>query len=263
MLASKAGVESLLEALEVRFLANRGDNLYFGLLTDFADAPAATMPEDDGLLALARHGIEELNQKYHGASCDPFFLFQRPRVWESRDKIWMGYERKRGKLAALNALLRPPLGLEEKNVFTQVVGDTSVLPGIKYVITLDTDTQLPREAAWQCVGTMAHPLNRARYNAEQTARVRRLRNPAAARRTQFARSQSLQLRPHVRRRSRHRSLHARRLRRLSRRLRRRLLHRQRHLRRRRLRAIPQRTLPGKPHPQPRSCSKAATPAPDS
>ena len=167
MLSSQAGLESLLEALEVRFLANRGENLYFGLLTDFADAPAATMPEDDGLLALARRGIEELNLKYHGASGDPFYLFQRPRVWETRDKIWMGYERKRGKLAALNALLRPPLGLEEKNVFALVVGDTSVLPGVKYVITLDTDTQLPREAAWQCVGTMAHPLNRARFNAER------------------------------------------------------------------------------------------------
>jgi len=167
MLSSTDGLESLLEALEVRFLANRGDNLYFGLLTDFADAPAATMPEDDGLLALAQSGIEDLNLKYRGASPAPFFLFQRPRVWESRDKIWMGYERKRGKLAALNSLLRPPLGLEEKNVFTLVVGDTSVLPGVKYVITLDTDTQLPREAAWQCVGTMAHPLNRARYNAER------------------------------------------------------------------------------------------------
>jgi cyclic beta-1,2-glucan synthetase len=167
MLSSQAGLASLLEALEVRFLANRGDNLYFGLLTDFADAPAATMPEDAGLLAAAEYGIAELNQKYCSPSPDPFFLFHRPRVWESRDKIWMGYERKRGKLAALNALLRPPLGLEEKNVFTSVVGDSSVLPSIKYVITLDTDTQLPREAAWQCVGTMDHPLNRARYNPER------------------------------------------------------------------------------------------------
>ncbi len=167
MLSSKAGLESLLEALEVRFLANRGDHLYFGLLTDFADAPAATMPEDDGLLTLAQSGIAALNLKYHGASCDPFFLFQRPRVWEARDKIWMGYERKRGKLAALNALLRPSHDFTEHNGFLSVIGDTSVLPAIKYVITLDTDTQLPREAAWQCVGTMAHPLNRARYNQQQ------------------------------------------------------------------------------------------------
>jgi cyclic beta-1,2-glucan synthetase len=104
------------------------------------DVAAAAMPEDAGLLAAAEYGIAELNQKYRSPSPDPFFLFHRPRVWESRDKIWMGYERKRGKLAALNALLRPPLGLEEKNVFTSVVGDSSVLPSIKYVITLDTDT---------------------------------------------------------------------------------------------------------------------------
>ncbi len=167
MLASQAGVDSLLEALEVRFLANRGEHLYFGLLTDFTDAPAATMPEDDGLLALARRGIEELNQKYRGPNPDPFFLFQRPRLWDTRDKIWMGYERKRGKLAALNSLLRPADQFSEKNVFMLIVGETTLLPAIKYVITLDTDTQLPREAAWQCVGTMAHPLNRARYNHQQ------------------------------------------------------------------------------------------------
>ena len=165
MLTGADSLESLMEALEVRFLANRGDNLHFGLLTDFGDAPEQVRPEDDTLLELARRGIEDLNRKYLSDRRDPFFLFHRPRTWNPAEKIWMGYERKRGKLAALNALLRGwRTDLAGKNGFAPIVGDVSVLPGVKYVITLDTDTQLPREAAWQCVGTMAHPLNRPRYN---------------------------------------------------------------------------------------------------
>jgi len=159
MLTSAEGLASLVEALEVRFLANRGDNLYFGLLTDFADAPAETTPQDQPLLELACRSIEELNRQY-GSDTGPFFLFHRARTWNSRDKMWMGYERKRGKLAALNAFLRNPAA----GLFARVVGETGALSSVKYVITLDTDTQLPRDAAWQCVGAMAHPLNRARID---------------------------------------------------------------------------------------------------
>ena len=92
--------------LEVRFLANRDDNLHFGLLTDFRDAGEETLPEDEPLLRLARQRIEELNEKYRSSEGDTFFLFHRPRRWNPRDRIWMGYERKRGKLADLNSLLR-------------------------------------------------------------------------------------------------------------------------------------------------------------
>ncbi len=106
MLTSAQNIENLVEALEVRFLANRDENLHFGLLTDFRDAHAETMPEDELLLELAQKGIEELNEKYGSVKGDTFFLFHRPRRWNPRERIWMGYERKRGKLAALNALLR-------------------------------------------------------------------------------------------------------------------------------------------------------------
>jgi cellobiose phosphorylase len=164
LLTSADNIESLLEALEVRYLANRGDNLHFGLLSDFADAPERVQPQDDALLKLARIGIENLNQKYRDGETHPFFLFHRPRSWDSSDNIWMGYERKRGKLAALNTLLRASENDTEKNGFELIVGDTLVLRRVKYVITLDTDTQLPREAAWQCAGAMAHPLNRPRYS---------------------------------------------------------------------------------------------------
>src|SRR5208337_4895532 len=105
-LVSAQNVEDLIEALEVRFLANRDDNLHFGLLTDFQDAAEETLPEDVPLLLLARQRIEGLNGKYGNAKGDAFFLFHRPRRWNARERVWMGYERKRGKLSALNALLR-------------------------------------------------------------------------------------------------------------------------------------------------------------
>jgi cyclic beta-1,2-glucan synthetase len=167
LLISAHGIEALSEALEVRFLANRDDHLHFALLTDFRDAHEETTPEDEPLLLLARNRIEELNEKYpsakSGAKDDAFFLFHRPRRWNPRERLWMGYERKRGKLSELNSLLRG--GGEE--CFSLIVGAAELLPGVKYVITLDTDTQLPRDSARQFVGAMAHPLNRAHFDEER------------------------------------------------------------------------------------------------
>jgi cyclic beta-1,2-glucan glucanotransferase len=167
MLISAQNIEDLVEALEVRFLANRDDNLHFGLLTDFRDAADETLPGDEALLLLARQRIEELNEKYGTSKDDAFFLFHRPRRWNPRDRIWMGYERKRGKLSDLNALLRGGEHGVAKERFSLIVGNTAVLSSVKYVITLDTDTQLPRDSAWQLVGAMAHPLNRARYDRDK------------------------------------------------------------------------------------------------
>jgi cellobiose phosphorylase len=171
MITSAQGIEDLIEALEVRFLANRDDNLHFGLLTDFQDASEKTLPEDEQLLLLARQKIEELNEKYRNAKGDTFFLFHRPRRWNASEGVWMGYERKRGKLAELNSLLRGRTdgGTDDLsgNPFSLIVGNTESLSGVKYVITLDTDTQLPRDSARQFVGAMAHPLNRAQYDEDK------------------------------------------------------------------------------------------------
>ncbi len=167
MLTSSRNVEHLAEALEVRFLANRDENLFFALLTDFTDASEEILEQDAQLLELARERIEALNRQYTRTGSDPFFLLHRPRRWNPHDRVWMGYERKRGKLADLNALLRE--GRSE--AFSLIVGDTAGLTGVKYVITLDTDTHLPRDVARAFVGTMAHPLNRPVYD-ETLARVR-------------------------------------------------------------------------------------------
>jgi len=163
MLTGSESIEHLMDALEIRFLANRDDNLRFGLLTDFRDAGKELMPDDGPLTLLARQGIEGLNRKYKTSKGDIFFLFHRPRLLNQQDHIWMGYERKRGKLAALNSFLRG--GPRES--FSLIVGNTEGLEKVKYIITLDTDTLLPRDAARQLVGAMAHPLNRPQYDEKK------------------------------------------------------------------------------------------------
>jgi cyclic beta-1,2-glucan synthetase len=170
MLDTEAGIGALLDGLEVRFLANRDGELHFGLLTDFHDAQSEHREGDEMLLETARAGIAALNRKYPALGPDAgtggrFFLFHRPRRWNARDGVWMGYERKRGKLEDVNALLRGRGG----DRFSLVVGDTSLLPEVRYVITLDTDTQLPRDAAWKFVATMAHPLNHPRFGGAPDA----------------------------------------------------------------------------------------------
>jgi len=170
MLLSEQGVSGMIEALEIRFLANQDENLRFALLTDFRDARTQTQPDDEALLGMVSKGIGELNEKYKNFQGDMFFLFHRTRLWNEKENLWMGYERKRGKLADLNAFLRGRTRGISGELFSLIVGDTSVLRNVKYIITLDTDTKLPRDAAWQFVGNMAHPLNRARYD-EKAKRV--------------------------------------------------------------------------------------------
>jgi len=163
MLSSEAYIEELIEGLEIRYLANSEANVHFGLLTDFTDADTATLPTDENLIALVKKRIEELNEKYPNPQEDTFCLFHRPRMWNPREKKWMGYERKRGKLSALNAFLRK----RGRNDFSVVIGDQDTLATIKYVITLDSDTQLPRESVWKFIATMAHPLNHPVYNLDK------------------------------------------------------------------------------------------------
>jgi cyclic beta-1,2-glucan synthetase len=162
LLLDEAAAMALVETLEVHYLANRDRALAFGLLTDLRDAAEEKMPGDERLVQVAREGIEALNARYRGRDGeDRFFLFHRARTWNPRERCWMGWERKRGKLENLNALLRD----EADGAFATLVGDVGVLQGTRYVITIDTDTSLPLGVARRLVATMAHPLNVARYDA--------------------------------------------------------------------------------------------------
>ncbi len=161
MLTSPKGIEHLLEQLEVRYLANRERHLHFALLTDLGDADQAVLPKDQALIDQAREGIDALNRKYVDGKSDLFYLFHRPRLFNEREGVWMGRERKRGKLEDFNALLRGG----RRDAFQVIVGALQPLANVRYVITLDTDTQLPRDAAHELIGCMAHPLNRPRFDA--------------------------------------------------------------------------------------------------
>jgi cyclic beta-1,2-glucan synthetase len=155
LLLNEAQVRELVENLEVRFLGNHDANVHFALLTDLPDSREPAR-EDNPLVSLCSDLIHELNDKYGSQAMGTFFLFHRHRVYNPREKSWMGWERKRGKLLDLNQLLRA--GYDS---FPVKVGDLSILPKVRFVITLDADTELPRGTAHRMVGALAHPLNQA------------------------------------------------------------------------------------------------------
>ncbi|MGI8587300.1 MAG: GH36-type glycosyl hydrolase domain-containing protein [Chloroflexia bacterium] len=161
LLNDEAQLHETLEHLQVLYLANHDPHLHYALLSDFPDAEVEERPGDADLLRRAVSGIEVLNARYGGA--DRFYLFHRRRCWNPQEGVWMGWERKRGKLLSFNRLILGTGGDD----FTTRVGDLSVLPGVRYAITLDADTQLPPGAARRLIGTISHPLNRAELDEDQ------------------------------------------------------------------------------------------------
>ncbi len=160
LFAGVADVEEMVEHLEILALGNLDPEIHFAILSDFTDAPEATMPADAAILAAARSGVEALNERHADAVSGRFFVLHRPRLWNPGERKFMGWERKRGKLEELNRLLR---GATDTN-FDLIVGPRELLAGVRYCITLDSDTRLPRDAARVMVGIAAHPLNRARID---------------------------------------------------------------------------------------------------
>ncbi|MDW5267648.1 MULTISPECIES: glucoamylase family protein [Acidobacteriaceae] len=157
LLMNEKQVTELFEELEARYLANQDKNIHFGLLTDLPDTTTRPSDEDDSpLVMLALRFVDELNERYAGQDGGSFFLLHRHRVFNARQGVWMGWERKRGKLLDLNKLLVHAL-----DTFPVKAGPLHLLDRVRYVITLDSDTQLPRGAAARLTGTIAHPLNQA------------------------------------------------------------------------------------------------------
>jgi cyclic beta-1,2-glucan synthetase len=143
LFTSAEGVASLLEHLEVVAIANRDPRIHFAVLSDFADAETRVAVNDEAILAAAKSGIDDLNARAGGDPGPKFFLLHRDRQWNEREQVWMGWERKRGKLEEFNRLVRG----DTATSFTTQIGPLDALAGVKYCITLDSDTQLPRDAA--------------------------------------------------------------------------------------------------------------------
>jgi cyclic beta-1,2-glucan synthetase len=161
LLTTTNAIQRELDRLEIRYLGNTNANLRFALVTDFADAPRQTMPEDKEYIDLVARGIEELNRR-HGAG--RFFLFHRKRSWSESEQRWIGWERKRGKLEQLNRFLMGESAPELDGFLC--AGERTRLEGIRFVITLDADTQLLRGTARRMIETLAHPLNQARLSPD-------------------------------------------------------------------------------------------------
>jgi len=146
----------LIVQLEVHWLANPDENLYFALLGDFKDSSRQEAEGDNEILRAALSGIQGLNKKYPG---NRFFALVRKRQYSETQGKWMGWERKRGALVELNRLL---LGSED----TSFISPPGNLPSVRYVLTLDADTRLPIDMAKKLVGTISHPLNEAELSEQ-------------------------------------------------------------------------------------------------
>ena len=163
LLTNRKSVQEQIERLEIHHLASPEGELHFALVSDWLDANSEHEVHDDTLLAIAAEGIAELNRRYGpGPSGDRFLLLHRRRVWSDTEGRWIGWERKRGKLHELNRFLR---GATD-TTFLAINGQSPIVPaGIRYVVTLDADTRLPRDTVRRLIGKMAHPLNRPRFDA--------------------------------------------------------------------------------------------------
>jgi cyclic beta-1,2-glucan synthetase len=164
LLSDSDEINSLAQQLELHYLRNNDPHLHFALLADYVDAPEQHLPGDDELLAHALDCIRQLNQRY--SEHEPFYFFLRERRWNPSEHTWMGWERKRGKLAEFNRLI---LDNTPNTSYAVQEGDLSILPLVRYVITLDADTVLPMNSAHTLVGALAHPLNRAQFEGDRLA----------------------------------------------------------------------------------------------
>ncbi len=159
MLTDRKTIDAEAEKLEIRYLSNKERNLLFGLFTDYNDAPQLHCDSDAELLGAATGAIEKLDRTYGPGR---FFLFHRERQWSASEQMFIGWERKRGKLEELNGLI---VGSGKPGAEQIVrVGDAALLADVRYVITLDSDTQLPHDTARRLVETIAHPLNQVRFD---------------------------------------------------------------------------------------------------
>ncbi|MFC3179869.1 GH36-type glycosyl hydrolase domain-containing protein [Cypionkella sinensis] len=161
LLANEDSVLAQIEQLEVHYLASIGGAVHYALLSDGPDADTEKLAIDPNLIALAEDAIAQLNRRYPMQGGARFLLLHRRRLWNPSEAKWMGWERKRGKLDELNRLLR---GATDTSFVT---GQDAVPQDVRYVITLDADTRLPRDAMRAMLGKMAHPMNKARFDQAQ------------------------------------------------------------------------------------------------
>jgi cyclic beta-1,2-glucan synthetase len=161
MLVDEGTIREEVEKLEIRYLANKEANLLFSLFSDYTDSVTPTHEDDSLLLQTIKECMVTLNGRHEG---ERFFLFHRERIWSESEQKYIGWERKRGKLEELNRLIEGEL--PEAAASLVHVGDPGRLADVRFIITLDSDTQLPHATARRMVETLAHPLNQPRFDEQ-------------------------------------------------------------------------------------------------
>ena len=156
IIKSKEKVQELFRKLEVYYLANKSENLYFTILGDCSQSAKEEEEFDTEIVKEGYIQIERLNKKYPSNEHPIFNFIYRKRRWSKPENSYLGWERKRGYLCQFNKFL---LG-ENQNDFRVNTIEKTRLPKIKYIITLDSDTDLVLNSAFELVGAMAHILNK-------------------------------------------------------------------------------------------------------
>ncbi|WP_160683724.1 glucoamylase family protein [Clostridium sp. C2-6-12] len=165
---SKEKIKELMKKLEVAYCGNKDKNLYFALLCDFLDSKEEVEKNDEEVIKCGIECARKLNEKYsyEGSKSNRFFFFSRVRVYNDKQKVYMGRERKRGKLMEFMALIRG----SNEHTFNVFSSDIKELRAVKYLITLDEDTFMPRESAVKLVAAMSHVLNSPKIKDNRVVR---------------------------------------------------------------------------------------------
>ena len=165
ILKSKEKVQELMRKLEVFYLANQSENIYFTLLGDCSESSQRQEEIDLEIMKEGEEFVKRLNAKYRQEQDKmPIFGFiYRKRIWNEKEGSYLGWERKRGMITQFNDYLLGKI----RNPFRVNTLENQVKEKIKYIITLDADTDLVLNSAFELVGSMAHILNQPVVDKEK------------------------------------------------------------------------------------------------
>ena len=161
---SKQKVQRIMKNLEKYYMANKSDNIYFALLGDCTAGKNEKEPFDEEVVSTGIEEAERLNKKYPDNNFPKFHFLYRKRTWNTAEECYLGWERKRGLLNQFNEYV---LGKSKNEFLANTIEKCEKIPKIKYVITLDADTELCLNTGLELIGAIAHILNKPVLNHKQ------------------------------------------------------------------------------------------------
>ena len=186
ILKNKQKVEELMKKLEVYYLANKSDNIYFALLGDCSASDKEKEAFDKEVEEAGLKITKKINDKYPDSKFPKFNFIYRKRIWNEKESSFLGWERKRGLLNQFNEYI---LGnIENPFKVNTMESYKKDMPKIRYVITLDSDTELVLNTGLELIGAMAHILNVPELNIEKNQVINRTCHNATTCGYQFKRS---------------------------------------------------------------------------